>query len=121
MKFEKSRLEPMKLELGGVKYPIQVTFSTMADFEEYFNLSYTKVLDKLLEQNLNTKELQFVLFKILQTGGVELALEDLDTVDFTIDTLSVLTDALMRANKVLSILTEAIEADEDDKKKTETA
>jgi hypothetical protein len=126
MKFEKSKLEPIFLEMGGTKYPVKVTFNAMADFEEYFSKSYQQVLDKLLAQDLNTKELQFVLYTLLKTGGVELTLEDLDDADFTLDTLSVMTDALMRANKVLSVITEIADgnkggSDEENKKKTKKA
>ena len=124
MKFEKSRLEPLKLEIGGVQYPIQATFNAMAEFEEHFSMPYQGVLDKLLAQDLNARELQFVLFTLLKNGGVELELEDLNDADFTIDTLNVMTDALMRANKVISILSKLEEINDlatgggDDEKKT---
>ena len=104
MKFEKSRLEPIKLSLGGVDYPVRVTFNGMAELEEKFELSYTEVLDKCISQNLKAKEVQFILHVLLKGGGVEVTLDDLNKVDFTIDVFDALSDALIKANKVMSAL-----------------
>ena len=118
MKFEKSKLDPLMLEIGGIQYPLKVSFTAMAEFEEYFSMSYQQVLEKLLEQNLNVKEFQFVLYTLLKAGGVDLVLEDLDDADFTLDALNVMTDALIRSNKVLSILAEPTEGTAKKKKVT---
>ena len=104
MKFEKSRLAPIELELGGVKYPVRVTFSGMAEFEEKFSMPFSEVFNKFMTQDLNAKELQFILWVLLKGGGVEVTLEDLDGVDFSIDTLDVLSEALLKANKITTSL-----------------
>jgi len=122
MKFQKSRLEPLKIELGGIKYPIRVTFDGMAEFEEKFNMPYLEVFNKLMVQDLTAKEVQFILFVLLKGGKVEVALEDLDDVDFSADILGVMSDALLKANQVVTELAEMQDqADGDAKKKTETA
>ena len=122
MKFEKSRLEPLKLELNGIEYPVRVTFNAMAEFEEYFNLPYAEIIDKLMMQNINAKELQFILWVLLKNGGVDVALDDLDDADFTVDTLGVMADALTKANKVVTALAEQSEQEsgKDKKKKKRT-
>lgn len=106
MKFEKSRLEPIKIELGGVEYPINANFNAMAELEEKFELAYSEVINKIASQNLNARELQFVLWVLLKNGGVEVTLEDIADTAFTFDIIDIMADALIRANKVLSIIAE---------------
>ena len=125
MKFEKSRLKPLQLELGGIKYPVRVTFNAMADFEERFGIPYAEIIPKITGQDLNIKDLQFVLFTLLKNGGVEVALEDLNSVDFTLDILDVMADALLKANKVFPLLEALTDQAEQEsgksKKKNKTA
>lgn len=117
MKFEKSKLEPVQLNLEGVEYPIKLTFNAMAEFEEKFGLTYAEVLDKITAQDLNAEELQFVLYTLLKNGGVDLTLEDVAQSDFSIDILDALLTTITRSNKIMSVIQDIV----DDEKKTTPA
>lgn len=124
MKFEKSRLEALKLELGGITYPVRVTFGGMAELEELLQMPFLEIFNKIISNNFNAKEIQVTLYVMLKGGGVEVTLEDLADCDFTTDVLGIMSDALLRANMVISALDEQKEPQEDgenDKKKTQTA
>ncbi|MCL2248676.1 MAG: hypothetical protein FWC13_05355 [Oscillospiraceae bacterium] len=113
MKFEKSRLEPLKINLGGVEYPVQVNFSAMARFEEYFDMPFIDVFAKLGDVGkLKALELRQVLYIMLESAGVELDVSDLDGVLFNIDTLNVISEALDRANKIVNVLDDAGETED---------
>lgn len=106
MKFEKSRLEPLKIDIGGVIYPVRVTFGGMAELEEILEMPFLEIFNKFIENSFNARETQATLYVMLKGGGVEVALEDLDDAEFTADTLGVMSDALMRANTVVTLIEE---------------
>ena len=123
MKFEKSRLEPLKIDIGGVTYPVRVTFGGMAELEEILGMPFLEIFNKFISEKFNAKETQVLLYVMLKGGGVEVTLEDLDEAEFTADILGVMSDALMRANTVLTLIEEQGEREGGDsgKKKPKTA
>ena len=121
MKFEKSRLEPLKIELGGIAYPVRVTFGGMAELEEKLELPFLEVFNKFMESELNAREVQAMLYVMLKCGGVEVTLEDMGDVEFTIDVLNVMSDALARANTVVMEIEEQKENAGGGEKKKEKA
>ena len=106
MKFEKSKLEPLKLNIGGTEYPLRATFGGMAELEELFEMPFLEIFNKFIANNYKANEIKKVLYVLLKGGGVELAIEDLDDVDFATDAIDVLSDALLRANTVVSAIEE---------------
>ena len=113
MKFEKSRLEPLKINLGGLEYPVQVSFSAMARFEEYFDMPFIDVFEKLGDvEKLKTLEVRQVLYIMLESAGVELDISDLDGVAFNLDALNIISEALDQANKVVNVLDDAGETED---------
>ena len=121
MKFEKSRLEPLKIDIGGVVYPARVTFGGMAELEEMLGMSFLEVFNKFGSDTFRVKEAQAILYVMLKGGGVEVTLEDLENVEFTIGTLDVMSDALARANTVVTAIEEQKEDGKSGGKKKETA
>ena len=119
MKFEKSRLEPLKIDIGGIEYPVRVTFGGMAELEEILGTPFLEIFNKFIVNTFNANETMAVMYVMLKGGGVEVTLEELKDAEFTADILGVMSDALMRANKVITALDEQQETEDGaDKKKT---
>ena len=106
MKFEKSRLEPLKIDIGGTIYPVRITFGGMAELEEMLGMPFLEAFNLFISNTFGVKEVKTILYVMLKGGGVELTPDDLDDVDFTTDIIDVISDALLRANKVVSELAE---------------
>ena len=104
MKFEKSKLEPVEIEINGTKYPARLPFRACVELEEMFNMSFLKVFDKFADMGATAEEITSVLYVILKHGGVELEKEDLLDIEFSIDVMEGISAVLMRASKVVSKL-----------------
>jgi hypothetical protein len=117
MKLEKSRLEPLKVELGGVEYPVRVTNGGMIELEELTGKPFSEIFESFIGNKFSVKEVRAALFIMLKGGGVELAIEDLDDIEFSIDCIGVMSDALLKANRVTSILEEQNSEKDGDGKK----
>ena len=122
MKFEKSRLEPIKIKVNGVLYPARINFNAMAELEEKLGMPFFEVINKFSGENFSARETQAVLYAMLIGGGVKVKMEDLDDADFPADIVSVMSDVLWAANAVVTEIEEQKEDNgEDSEKKSETA
>ena len=117
MKFEKSRLDPIKLELGGVEYPVRITFKSMAYLEEALGMPFMELVEKKFSGygSMSAIEIQHALYALLIGGDVEVDIKDLAEVDFTLDVIDILMLALTKANKILDTV-EIAGADNSEKK-----
>jgi len=93
----------------------------MAELEEKLELPFLEVFNKFMESELNAREIQAMLYIMLKCGGVEVTLEDMGDVEFTIDALNVMSDALARANTVVMEIEEQKENAGGGEKKKEKA
>ena len=118
MKFEKNRLDPLFVEIGGVEYPIRFPVRGMAEVEDLFKENFYSVIARLSEQKISGEEITKLLYVMLKCGGVELELEDLQDVDFNFEIIGKIMELLGRTNKVVSKLQDHKQGD---KKKPKTA
>ena len=104
MKFEKSRIDPIQLELGGVSYPVRMTFKSMAYLEEKLGIPFMEIVETKFSMYgaMNAVEIQHALYAMLIGGGVDVSFDDLANVDFTVDVIDTLVEVLAKANKVLT-------------------
>ena len=116
MKFEKSRLEPLKVDISGVEYPVQMKISSMMEIEEILCESFFSAYNRFAVNKFNTNDIKVFLYAALKGGGVEVSLDDLDDVDFTIDIIKSIDDVIARSTKIPDDPTGLIE-DVDKKKR----
>ena len=114
MKFEKSRLEPLKVDIGGVEYPVRMKISGMIEIEEILGESFFSAYNRFAVNNFGTNDIKVFLYAVLKGGGVDVSLDDLDDVDFTIDILTSIDDVVSRSSKVSDV---PVDTDEDSDKK----
>ena len=101
MKFEKRKLDPVLITLGGVEYPAKLTNRAMIELEDITGQSYTAFLEKVENGSAGILDVQTLLYAALKGGGVDLTLDDMLDADFSLfesaDIMSKLGDVLDRA------------------------
>ncbi len=120
MKFKKSNLEPITIEINGEKYPARLTFRALAELEELTKVSFITLFNKLAEGSFETNDIIYVIYVALKYGGVEVTLDDLNDTDFDSaqfkNTLSEISKLLSRTQKVVSSLQDNDKTGESEKK-----
>jgi len=94
MKFQKSRLEPLTLTIGGNDYPAFLTNSGMMELEQLTGKEFAEIFEMFASSKYGTKDLMATTYVLLKGGGVELTLEDLDSEPFNVGVIEVLLTAL---------------------------
>ncbi len=106
MKFVKSNLEPIAIELNGEKYPAKLTFRALAELEELTRVSFMTLFDRFANGNFNTNDIINILYVALKYGGVEVTLDDLQDMDFDTEQfqniMTEISKLLNRTQKVIS-------------------
>ena len=121
MKFEKSRLEPVRVDIGGVEYPAQIKIGGMLEIEEILGESFFSAYDRFAINKFSANDVKLFLYAALKGGGVEVSLDDLDDVDFTIDVIKSIDDVIARSIKISDSLAEPVEDIEGSDKKKQSA
>jgi len=101
MKFEKKKIDPVMISIGGVEYPAKLTNRAMIELEEITGEVYTALFTRIETLTATLKDLQIILYVALKGGGVELTLEDMLDSEYTYDdfgsTIGSLTELINRA------------------------
>jgi len=120
MKFEISRLEPVKVVICGNEYPLRLPFRGLAELEELLKENFFKIFDKFTNQEYGKNETEHILYVMLKCGGVELNISDLEDIDFSVDIMNAMTLVLSRSHNVQPLIDESIltEGTQNAKKKT---
>ena len=116
MKFEKSKLEPLKITLGGHEYPAFLTNGGMMELEKLTGKSFFEVFNMFGTGTYTISDVIAATYVMLKGGGVDVTIEDIEQAEFNVKVLDVLNDALMNYGGVESIL-ENPEGEQDKKKK----
>ena len=116
MKFQKSRLEPLTMTLGGNNYPVFLTNGGMMELEQLIDKRFTEIFEMFASGNYGAKDLMATTYVMLKGGGVKVTLEDLEDVEFSMGVIDILLAALSQYGKIESIMEVA---EESDKKKPE--
>ena len=123
MKFVKSNLEPIKIELNGEQYPIKLTFGALSQIEESTGLSFIALFDVMTSQKQTSKIIAEMLYSMLIAGGVEVEKRDIAELEFTNEQHKSINKGIAAALLRHVKFTSDIEADtneeenQDDKKK----
>ena len=106
MQFQKSKLEPITIELGGEKYPARLPFKALAELEELTKMSFMTLFDKFATASFTSNDLINILYIALKYGGVEVEIDDLQEMEISSEVLRTVMDEianlLKRTQKVVS-------------------
>ena len=117
MKFVKSNLDPVEIEINGTKYLARLPFAALAELEELTGESFIQLFDKIDSGRMTVDELMKMLYVALKGGGVDITLPDLQENDFSLAAVHEMM------NKIGQLLTrtmnvEPVTESSDSKKKT---
>ena len=114
MRFEKSRLEPITMTLGGVKYPVFLTNGGMMELEELTGKKFTEIIDMYATGDYGAKDIRDTTYVMLRGGGVDVTLDDLEYAEFNLGIIDILQSALNNYGNIQSLL-ETPEGNEEKK------
>lgn len=104
MKFQKSRLEPLTMTLGGNDYPVFLTNGGMMELEQLINKKFTEIFEMFASGNYGAKDLMSTTYVMLRGGKVEVTLEDLEHTEFNMGVIDILLAALNQYGKIESLM-----------------
>jgi hypothetical protein len=108
VKFVKSKLEPVMIEIDGAEYPGILNFRALAELEELSGCSFMAVFTRFSEGNLYVNDIINILYASLKEAGVEIELDDLMqlnfTKDFLVKTIKGITNLIETTQKVESVI-----------------
>ena len=120
MKFVKSNLEPINIELNGEQYPARLTFRALAELEELTKVSFLIFFDKFANGSFKTNDIIHILYVALKFGGVDVTLDDLRDVDFDTEQfqklMTEISKLLKRTQNVVSSVQHYKKAEDTEKK-----